>query len=83
MPDRTAVTAPVVSESALLALYLMEMADMGANFALMIHGIDTKTRERILGRFIECGWERDDSPSNYDMRGVRSRTGGRRISLWP
>jgi hypothetical protein len=40
----------------------MEMADMGATISLMIHGVDTDTRERILSRFTERGWERNDIP---------------------
>jgi hypothetical protein len=76
-------TTPAVSNSALLALYLMEMADMGANFSLMVHGVDTDTRERILSRFTERGWERNDTPSNSDQRGVRTPFGERSIYLWP
>jgi hypothetical protein len=82
MPDQLAVTAPDVSDSALLALYLMEMADMGARFSLMIHGIDTDTRERILARFTERGWERNDDPNNSDKRGAYNND-GRSIDLWP
>jgi hypothetical protein len=82
MPDQLAVTTPAVSDSALMALYLMEMADMGASFSLMVHGIDTDTRERILARFTERGWERNDAPSNSDKRGVYDRNGHRSIDLW-
>jgi hypothetical protein len=83
MPDQLAVTTPAVSESAMLALYLMEMADMGADFLLMVHGIDTDTRERILARFTERGWKRNDDPSNSDVRGVCALLDNRSIHLWP
>jgi hypothetical protein len=82
MNDQPTITASV-SDSALLALYLMEMADTGATISLMIHGVDTDTRERILSRFTERGWERNDIPNNNDQRGVRTPFGERSIDLWP
>jgi hypothetical protein len=75
-------TQTEISVPALLALYIMEMAEMGASISIMAHGIDTETRERMLSRFTAMGFARNDSPDNRDKRGVDVHTTDTRIDLW-
>lgn len=72
-----------VRASTLVAMAVMDALDAGLHSgSIMLHGISTVERERLITGLVAAGWRRNDGPENRDMRGARDPQSGCYIAMW-